>query len=91
MVYGDGMAEEGSVPVWWIVLFVLLALGFGAGAILFVGGDLFAGLRFLYIDSGASMPKVYSAFATVCRATCTSPRRAAATASSSALRTEHSR
>ncbi|WP_433626155.1 hypothetical protein [Halomicrococcus sp. NG-SE-24] len=33
------MAEE-SVPFWWILLFVLLALG--AGAILFVGGELLA-------------------------------------------------
>ena len=34
------MAE--SVPFWWIALFVLLALGLGAGAIIFVGGQPFA-------------------------------------------------
>ena len=29
-----------SIPLTWIVLFLLLALGLGAGAVLFVGGDL---------------------------------------------------
>ncbi len=90
MVYGYGMAEEGSVPFWWIVLFVLLTLGFGAGAILFVGGDLFGSLRFLYIDSGASMPMTFSAFAMVCFDAATSARRAPRR-SSSAVRTGHSR
>lgn len=37
------MAEE-SVPLWWILLFVLLALGLAAGAILYVGGELLAAL-----------------------------------------------
>jgi hypothetical protein len=34
------MAE--SVPFWWVALFVLLALGIGAGAIMYVGGQPFA-------------------------------------------------
>lgn len=34
------MADETSVSFWWILLFVLLALGAGAGAVLFVGGQL---------------------------------------------------
>ena len=37
------MAESDSVPVWWIVVFVLLALGVGAGGVVLVGGDLVAG------------------------------------------------
>jgi len=35
------MAENGSVPFWWIVVFVLLALGAGIGSIYAVGGELF--------------------------------------------------
>lgn len=35
------MAENGSVPFWWIVVFVLLALGAGIGAISLVGGSIF--------------------------------------------------
>ena len=34
------MAESTVVPFWWIVVFVILALGVAAGAILFVGGEL---------------------------------------------------
>jgi hypothetical protein len=34
------MADDSSVPFWWILLFVLLTLGAGAGAVLFVGGQL---------------------------------------------------
>lgn len=34
------MAENGSVPFWWIVLFVLLALGAGIGAVSLVGGSI---------------------------------------------------
>ncbi|WP_269814483.1 hypothetical protein [Halorussus litoreus] len=34
------MADDTSISFWWIVLFVLLALGAGAGAVLFVGSDL---------------------------------------------------
>lgn len=39
------MAETGSVPLWWVVLFLLLALGAGAVAVWTAGGNL--------IDSGA--------------------------------------
>ena len=35
------MAENGSVPFWWIVVFVLLALGAGIGSIYAIGGELF--------------------------------------------------
>lgn len=38
------MAEDGSVPFWWIVLFVLLALGAGIGSISLVGGSIFIAL-----------------------------------------------
>jgi len=39
------MAETNSrVPFWWLVLFLLLALGAGAAAVLAVGGSLLAGL-----------------------------------------------
>ena len=37
------MAADG-IPLSWIVVFVLLALGIGAWAIFFVGGDLTAGV-----------------------------------------------
>jgi len=33
-------AEPGSIPLSWIVLFVVLALAIGAAAIFFVGGSL---------------------------------------------------
>lgn len=36
------MADDSSVSFWWVVLFVVLALGVAAGAILFVGGDFTA-------------------------------------------------
>lgn len=38
------MAADDRVPLSWIVLFVLLALGIGVWAIFFVGGDLTAGV-----------------------------------------------
>jgi hypothetical protein len=39
------MAETNSrVPVWWLVLFLLLALGAGAAAVFAVGGSLLAGV-----------------------------------------------
>jgi ABC-type multidrug transport system permease subunit len=38
------MAENGSVPFWWIVLFVLLALGAGIGSVFLVGGSIFTAL-----------------------------------------------
>lgn len=37
------MAEQTSVPFWWIVLFFALALGAGALAVVAVGGTLVAG------------------------------------------------
>ena len=38
------MADTGdsSIPLSWIVIFLLLTLGLGAAAVLFVGGDLIA-------------------------------------------------
>ncbi|QIQ77559.1 hypothetical protein GL213_14115 [Halogeometricum borinquense] len=37
------MADSGSnVPFWWILLFVVLALGAGAGTVLALGGSLIA-------------------------------------------------
>lgn len=36
------MADDSSISFWWILLFVILALGVAAGAVLFVGGDLIA-------------------------------------------------
>ena len=38
------MAESDSVPFWWLVLFLLLALGLGAATVLGVGGSLIAGV-----------------------------------------------
>jgi|GEM_PF-257809 ABC-type multidrug transport system permease subunit len=38
------MAANGSVPFWWIVAFVLLALGAGIGAIYLVGGSIFTAI-----------------------------------------------
>jgi hypothetical protein len=38
------MAEkDSSVPFWWLVLFLLLALGAGVATVLAVGGSLVAG------------------------------------------------
>ena len=34
------MAENDSVPLSWILIFLLLALGLGAAGIQFVGGSL---------------------------------------------------
>ena len=34
------MAADDGIPLSWIVVFVLLALGIGVWAIFFVGGDL---------------------------------------------------
>ncbi len=35
------METDGSVPFWWIVVFVVLALGAGVGAVTAVGGSIF--------------------------------------------------
>ena len=34
--------DDSSIPLSWIVIFLLLTLGLGAAAVLFVGGDLIA-------------------------------------------------
>ncbi|MFB6118875.1 hypothetical protein [Halosegnis sp.] len=34
---------DSSIPMSWIVIFLLLALGLGAAAVLLVGGNLIAG------------------------------------------------
>ncbi|WP_199174750.1 hypothetical protein [Halegenticoccus soli] len=34
------MANDDAVPLWWIVLFLLLALGLGATTVYAVGGNL---------------------------------------------------
>ena len=38
------MAENDSVPLWWVLVFLLAALGVGAAAVFAVGGSLVAGL-----------------------------------------------
>jgi hypothetical protein len=42
-----GMADDSSISFWWVLLFVILALGVAAGAVLFVGGDLVAPPEFV--------------------------------------------
>jgi len=37
------MAESNAVPLWWILVFLVLALGLGAFAVSTVGGSLIAG------------------------------------------------
>ena len=37
------MAESNAVPFWWVLVFLLLALGIGAFAVSSVGGSLIAG------------------------------------------------
>ncbi|WP_411965211.1 hypothetical protein [Haloferax sp. YSMS24] len=37
------MVESNSVPFWWVLLFILLALGSGAAVVFAVGGSLVAG------------------------------------------------
>jgi hypothetical protein len=34
--------DDSSIPLSWIIIFLLLTLGLGAAAVLFVGGDLIA-------------------------------------------------
>jgi hypothetical protein len=38
------MADSDTVPFWWLVLFLVLALGLGAATVLGVGGSLIAGV-----------------------------------------------
>ena len=35
-------ATDGSIPLWWIVLFLLLVVVIGAGVILYTGGSILA-------------------------------------------------
>jgi predicted secreted protein len=35
-------SESDAVPLWWVVLFIVLALGAGAATVLAVGGSLVA-------------------------------------------------
>jgi hypothetical protein len=35
-------SSDSGVPLWWVVLFVVLALGAGAATVLAVGGSLVA-------------------------------------------------
>jgi len=37
------MAEDNSIPLSWILLFLLLVVGVGVGAVVFVGGNIMAG------------------------------------------------
>ncbi|WP_410765833.1 hypothetical protein [Haloferax sp. DFSO60] len=41
------MAESDSIPFWWIVLFLVLALGAGGAVVLAVGGSLISALASL--------------------------------------------
>jgi len=34
------MAEDNSIPLSWILLFLVLLVGVGVGAVFFVGGDI---------------------------------------------------
>jgi hypothetical protein len=38
------MAESNAVPLWWILVFLVLALGLGAFAVSAVGGSLIVGV-----------------------------------------------
>lgn len=35
-----GVSEDDSVPLWWVIVFLLLALGAGAAVVFAVGGSL---------------------------------------------------
>ncbi|NHN41810.1 hypothetical protein G9C85_09230 [Halorubellus sp. JP-L1] len=37
------MADDNSIPLSWILLFLVLVIGVGAAAVYFVGGDLVGG------------------------------------------------
>jgi hypothetical protein len=36
------MADSNSVPLWWVLVFIALAIGGGAAVVLAVGGSLVA-------------------------------------------------
>jgi hypothetical protein len=38
------MEESNAVPLWWVLLFLLLALGIGAFVVSAIGGSLIAGV-----------------------------------------------
>ncbi|MFB6195717.1 MAG: hypothetical protein ABEI80_06070 [Haloplanus sp.] len=38
------MQESNAIPLWWILLFLLLALGLGAFVVSSLGGSLIAGV-----------------------------------------------
>ncbi len=53
------MANDDSVPFWWIVLFLLVALGLAYAGILYVGGSLSGATGFIHVDSWlATLPVV---------------------------------
>ena len=41
------MADNDTVPLWWIVVFILVALGAGIGSIYLIGGSLFTAVGLL--------------------------------------------
>lgn len=41
------MADDTSISIWWILLFILLTLAVAAGAVLFVGGSLVTPAQFI--------------------------------------------
>lgn len=53
------MANDDSVPFWWIVLFLLVALGLAYAGILYVGGSFSGTTGFIHVDSWlATLPAV---------------------------------
>jgi hypothetical protein len=38
----DADTESDGIPLWWVVLFIVLALGAGAATVIAVGGSLVA-------------------------------------------------
>jgi hypothetical protein len=52
------MADDDSVPFWWIVLFLLVALGLAYAGILYVGGSVSGAAGFIHVDSWlATLPR----------------------------------
>jgi predicted secreted protein len=41
------MADSDSVPLWWVVLFIVLALGAGVATVVAVGGSIVVPSSFL--------------------------------------------
>jgi predicted secreted protein len=42
----DADTESDAIPLWWVVLFIVLALGAGAATVIAVGGSLVASAAF---------------------------------------------